>query len=144
MKPKTANLTPDQLEDVRRKLASGVAPDAIVLTRTQAARKGAKLGEMNWLETAFAKHLDTQKAAGMVVAWHYECFRMRIAFGDKPAWIKVDFFVLYSDGSIRLFETKGFWREAARLRIKVAAGVYPWAKFIGVKRIKQEWIYEQF
>lgn len=141
---RTAEVTLEQAEAIRKQLAAGKDPRAIVLTRTKAVRKGAKLGEMNGLETEFAKFLEMQKSAGVIVAWHYECFRMRIAFGNNPAWIKTDFFVLYSDGSIRLFETKGFWREASRLRIKVAAGVYPWAKFIAVKRVKGQWEFENF
>lgn len=42
-------------------------------------------------------------------------------------------------GAVRLvfFEVKGHWREAARVRIKVAARLFPWAQFIAVKKRKK-------
>jgi predicted nuclease of restriction endonuclease-like RecB superfamily len=35
------------------------------------------------------------------------------------------------------WEVKGHWREAARVRIKVAARLYPWARFIAVVKQKK-------
>lgn len=144
MKPRPAELTAEQLEDVRRKLAQGVPPDAIVVTRTKASRKGAKRGEMNGLESQFAQRLEDLKQIKAIRSWSYESVKFRIAFGEKPCWFTPDFVVVDRMGEIACYETKGWWREAARLRIKVAAGVVTWARFIGVKRIKGEWIFESF
>jgi hypothetical protein len=148
MKPRPANLTPEQEEEVRRQLARGVPPEAIVATATKATRKGAKRGEMNGLETDYAIHLERRRIAGEILDWKYEALKLRIAFGEKAAWFVCDFWLLMADGSHQFHETKGWWRDAARLRIKVAAGVYQWAKFIGVKKQKRrdggQWEFENF
>jgi len=47
-------------------------------------------------------------------------------------------------GWFEIHETKGHWREAARVRIKVAADLYPWFKFVAVKWDKKQWVYEDF
>lgn len=146
MKP--AQVTPAQMELYRQQLASGVDPRSIVLTRTKATRKGAKLGEMNALEAEYARILEARKRAGEIQDWKYEAIRLRIAFGEKHAWYKPDFLIVNADGSQEAHETKGWWKTDARLRIKVAAGVYPWIKFIGVRKLKKKdgggWEYESF
>lgn len=148
MKPKPFDLTPEHQEDLRRQLASGVDPRSIVVTRTKATRKGAKLGEMNSIEAEYARLLDARKASGEILDWKYEAIRLRIAFGNKPAWFKPDFWIVYADGSQHAHETKGWWRDAARVRIKVAAGVYSWIKFVGVRKLKKKdgggWEFEDF
>lgn len=145
---RTAEVTTEQAEEIRRQLARGVDPRAIVVTRTKATRKGAKLGEMNALEAEYARVLDSRKAAGEILAWKYEAIRLRIAFGNKPAWYKPDFLIVNADGSQEAHETKGWWKTDARLRIKVAAGVYPWIKFVGVRKLKKKdgggWEFEDF
>lgn len=133
---RNAQITPEQAEAIRRQLAAGVNPASIVVTRTKPETPGKRLGEMNKLEAEYARVLDDQKAKGEIKDWKYEALRLRIAFGNKPAWFKVDFWVILPDGSNEFHETKGWWREAARLRIKVAAGVYEWAKFVGVRKKK--------
>jgi hypothetical protein len=46
------------------------------------------------------------------------------------------------------YEVKGFWREAARVRIKVAARLFPWIRFIAVRKQKKKdgggWVEEVF
>lgn len=42
-------------------------------------------------------------------------------------------FVVYQ-GGVMAFETKGFMRDDAAVKIKVAASVYPWIKFWLVKK----------
>lgn len=41
------------------------------------------------------------------------------------------------------FEVKGFWREDARVKIKVAARKFCWVRFIAVQRVKGEWKFEE-
>jgi len=50
-------------------------------------------------------------------------------------WMPADGFTCY--------EVKGFWRDDARVKIKVAARMFPWAKFIAVQRIKGQWKFEE-
>lgn len=53
-----------------------------------------------------------------------------------------DFCALKS-GPVTFFEVKGFWRDDARVKIKVAARMFVWAKFIAVQRVKGEWRFEE-
>lgn len=46
-------------------------------------------------------------------------------------------------GKFEFIEVKGFWRDDARVKIKVAARMFPWAKFKAVKRVKNEWNFEE-
>ena len=106
----------------------------------------ATLGEtrlgMNKLESRYAQHLDLLKLAGDVREWKYEWLRFRLADG---AWYKPDFFLVMPDRSMELHETKGVWREAARVRIRVAAERHPWFRFRGVQHSKRSgWVFEDF
>lgn len=92
------------------------------------------------LERDFAAHLDT----GYSTRWLYEPVRLKIATGLKPAWYTPDFLAFRAEGEPWFYEVKGFWREAARVRIKVAAGLYPEFRFVAVTREKGEWKYEEF
>lgn len=97
--------------------------------------------KMNALEAAYAQLLDLRKAQGQVAWWGYECMRFRLADG---AWFKPDFAVMMPTGRLEAHETKGFWREAARVRIKVAADLYPW-RFVAVQRdAGGAWVFEEF
>ena len=109
-------------------------------------------GQRNWLETQYALHLDRRKAAGEILWWRFEPFTLRIGAGARYT---PDFAVQLPDGVIELHETKGHWREAARVRIKVAADLYPFRflcvkartserKIAGVRHYKiEEWLYEE-
>ena len=68
-------------------------------------------------EEQFAAHLEWQRRANMILAWEYEAVRLRLADG---AWYKPDFLVRHTSGQLELIEVKGHWREAARVRWKVA------------------------
>ncbi len=37
------------------------------------------------------------------------------------------------------WEVKGFWRDDARVKIKVAARMYPWIRFIAVQKARGGW-----
>jgi len=96
---------------------------------------------MNKLECDYSEHLEARRLAGEITAWKFEPFNLRLAPG---ASYKPDFLVVCSDGILELHETKGFWREAARLRIKVAAEAFPWFRFLAVQRKHGQWITETF
>lgn len=96
---------------------------------------------MNKIEGDYAKHLDLLKHAGDVRWWRYAPMRLRLADGS---YYKPDFGVMARDFLFELHETKGHWREAARVRIKVAAGLFPF-KFIAITRAKGGgWDREEF
>jgi len=97
-------------------------------------------GYRSGLEKRYAAHLNSILAAGIILWWGYETSRRKLANG---AYYKPDFEVLYADGHTEYHETKGHWRPAARVRIKVAAEHHPY-RFIAVTREAGEWCSETF
>lgn len=79
-------------------------------------------GEMNKLEAAYAQHLDMLKRAGEVLWYSYESVGLRLA--NKTHYYP-DFMVMMADGELEIHETKGFMRDDANVKIKVAAEMYP-------------------
>ena len=74
----------------------------------------------------------------------HEPLRLKIG---RNAYYKPDFLVVggYDQNldalhpvNVVFYEVKGHWREAARVRIKVAASKYPWARFIAVVKQKKK------
>ena len=100
------------------------------------ARTKRKPGEMNRLETDWAAILEARRIAGEIVKWWYEPVSMRLA--AKGAWYKPDFMVIDSDGFVEFHETKGFMREAANVRLKVVADLYPHFLFRLIYRIPKK------
>jgi hypothetical protein len=97
-------------------------------------------GCMNKLEERFMREvLEARKAVGMCRWYDFEPLKFRLATG---AWYTPDF-VSFTESGICCWETKGFWREAARVRIKVAAEKYPFP-FVAVTHEKSQWKYEYF
>lgn len=97
-------------------------------------------GYRSKLERAYAAQLEDQRQNGVIRWWGYEPMRFRLADG---AYYKPDFAMMTLAGALELHETKGFWREASRVRIKVAAERFPW-RFIAVTRWKGNWQFETF
>jgi len=92
---------------------------------------------MNILERRYSDTLTHSKD----VTWHrYEAVKLRLANG---AYFTPDFLVMKADGELQVHECKGFWREAAKVRMKVAAELFPF-KFIAVKHSKAGWEFEEF
>ena len=74
---------------------------------------------MNQTEAAWAALLDLDPR---ISSWYYEGVKLRLADG---AYYTPDFLVVTSDGLLELHEVKGFYRTAAKVRIKVAAERFP-------------------
>jgi hypothetical protein len=95
---------------------------------------------MNGLERAFS---ESRSAAKCAVIYHAIRLNLSAAHieGERMAgcWYTPDFLGVDQGGHVCLFETKGFWREAAKVRIKVAASQYPMFRFFVVTREKGEW-----
>jgi hypothetical protein len=97
-------------------------------------------GTMNKTEAAYDRHLWDLRAAGQIL-WHkFEGLKLRLA--DKT-FLTIDFAVLPANGFFEMHEVKGFWEDDARVKIKVAASIYPF-KFIAVKKAKGGWEREEF
>lgn len=98
------------------------------------------IGTMNKTEAAYDAHLQHQQKVGEVL-WHkFEALKLRLA---DNTFYTPDFMVLMPDRTIECREVKGFWQDDARVKIKVAASIYPF-KFVAVKKVKGGWEREEF
>jgi hypothetical protein len=101
-------------------------------------------GAMNKTEAAYAGHLDQQRFAGKILWFKFEALKLRLA---DNTFYTCDFAVLAADSAMEMHECKGFWTDDARVKIKVAASIYPF-KFMAVKPRPQKvgggWEVEEF
>lgn len=91
--------------------------------------------QMNPTEKAYSLTLAARKQAGDLLWWAFEPIRLRLADGT---FYKPDFVLLDLDG-IEIHEVKGFMREAARVRLNVAAELYPFAFYLIRKKPHDQW-----
>jgi hypothetical protein len=104
--------------------------------------KVKRRGEMNKLESRFAQEvLILEQAVGQIKDYKYEAIKLKLANGS---WYTPDFDVYMPDGMLVFYEIKGHWREAARVRIKVAADQFRQHLFIAAQRVNGVWQYEEF
>lgn len=87
-----------------------------------------KTGAMNKSEAAYAQHLGLLQAAGEVAWFRFEGLKFRLA---DNTFYTPDFAVMRADGALEAHEVKGHWQDDARVKIKVAADLYP-VRFIAV------------
>lgn len=98
-------------------------------------------GKMNKTEAAYAELLAARVHLGDVLEFKFESIKLRLA--DRT-WYTPDFALVLAGGAREIHEVKGHWTEDARVKIKVAAELYPHYQFIAVRRVKGEWVRETF
>lgn len=108
-------------------------------------RAGLNTVGMNKLEAAYAQHLEARRAAGEIADFGFERIKLRLA---RSTFYTPDFDVVLLDGAVEIHETKGYWQEDARIKIKVAAGMFPAFRFFGIRKRKARdgggWDVERF
>lgn len=77
---------------------------------------------MNKTEAAWAAVLEAQRVAGALREWHFEALTLKLAHDCRYT---PDFLVIRADGTVELHEVKGFWRDDAKVKTRVAARLYP-------------------
>lgn len=101
-------------------------------------------GTMNKTEAAYAAYLDDRKHAGGILWYKFEAIKLRLA---DNTFYTCDFAVMTEHGYMEMHEVKGFWQDDARVKIKVAASIYPF-KFVAVKALAKKhgggWEREEF
>jgi len=85
---------------------------------------------MNKQEAQYAQYLELLRKSLQIIHWSYESIKLRLA--DRT-WYTPDFLVINAHYMIEFHEFKGFWRDDARVKIKVAAEQYPMFRFKAVK-----------
>lgn len=110
----------------KRKLAKP-APDAAAVPPI-APRATIKKPEFDSkLEEAYWNHLADLQAQGAIHSFALKPEKLRLADGS---YYTPDFRVITPTGEVQFHETKGFMREAARVRILVAAELHPYPFFL--------------
>ena len=94
---------------------------------------------MNKTEAAYAQVLEIRKRADEVVSYEFERIKLKLA---TRTFYTPDFFVTLPT-HFEVHEVKGFWRDDARVKFKVAAEQFPYFRFLAVTKAKREWRYEE-
>jgi hypothetical protein len=97
--------------------------------RVDFAQGRLKTGTMNKTEAAYAEYLGLLQQSGEVLWWKFEGLKFRLA---DNTFYTPDFAVMTRNGIIECHEVKGFWQDDARVKIKVAADIYPF-RFFAIK-----------
>lgn len=99
---------------------------------------------MNSLEQKYSEYLDELVRSGSICWWAFEPIKLKLA--EKTHYCP-DFLVQTADCELQVHEVKGFWRDDARVKIKVAASMFPF-RFIAVTPIAKNkgggWQIEEF
>jgi hypothetical protein len=104
----------------------------------------------NKTEAAYSEYLRLLKIQDRILDYRFEPMRLvlRHAVPGKAKGMTYtpDFLVVHKD-YFEFHEVKGFWREDARVKIKMAAELFPWFRFLAVSRGTRgvaEWEIEEF
>ena len=103
-----------------------------------------KAGVMNKTEAAYASRLEILKTSGQIAWYRFEGIKLRLANGT---FYTPDFAVMLASGEMEIHEVKGYWQDDAKVKIKIAAEMYPF-RFIAVRvKAKKDgggWEIEEF
>lgn len=120
---------------------SGAAVTASTPKERLQALGRLKTGERNKTE---AEYEELLKADPTVVWFMFEGIKLRLA--DNTTYTP-DFFLMRRSGLLEAHEVKGHWQDDARVKIKVAASMFP-IKFVAVQKIPKKqgggWKSEEF
>lgn len=97
-----------------------------------------KTGEMNKTEAAYAAHLEARRRAGEIAWFKFEGVKLRLA---DNTFYSPDFAVMGADGVLEMHEVKGslnYIQEDAKVKIKVAAEMYPFQFILVAPKPKKE------
>lgn len=149
MEMKTAQLTTEQAEAVRKQLAKGMDPRSICVTRTEAKRRA---GDMNKGEAAFGRHLQWRKENGEVLWYAFEPIRLKL--GDRchfsPDFAAIELRPEHGGWRLCFYDCKGkkgdsyYAKEDAVIKIKTAATIYRCFTFAIVWPDKGTWLKREF
>lgn len=91
--------------------------------------------DMNKTEAEYAGMLEARRVSGEILWWAFEAMTLKLA--DNTRYTP-DFLVMLADGALEVHETKGgFIREDGWLKLKVAAGMFPFRFFLCQKQAKK-------
>lgn len=103
-------------------------------------RHPTKPGKMNRWEKAWEAHLKEQLEAREILWYEWDCISLRLA---KGCHYRPDFVVMKTDLTIEVHEVKGHWEDDALVKIKTAAGMYPF-HFFAMTLARGHWKTREF
>lgn len=109
--------------------------DAVTAGLNPVSRGALRPSRMNGTERAYSVVLEARRQAGELLWWAYEVVTLKLA--DDTRYTP-DFAVMLANGELEMHETKGFMRDDAWVKLKVAAEKFPF-RFRLVKREKGAW-----
>jgi hypothetical protein len=114
------------------------------MNRRMQALGRLKVGQLNKTEAAYEEMLRQRLIAGEVQWFRFEGLKLRLA---DNTFYTPDFAVLAANGQLECHEVKGYWTDDARVKIKIAAEMYPMrfvACYLQPKKNGGGWSYEEF
>jgi hypothetical protein len=121
---------------ITRGLAASAALAGVAVERS---RVRPRARGMNRLEARYAQVLELRRRAGDILWYDYEVLKFKLA---PRTYFTPDFPVLTVLG-LELHEVKGHWEDDARVKIKVAAQLFPFS-FLAVQWCGETWQTETF
>lgn len=116
-------------------------PGVIRLPARAAVRPRHQRGEMNRLEARYAEYLEARRLAGEIHQWWFEALTLKLADDCRYT---ADFLVQLPDGTLELHETKGHWRDDAKVKVRLAAKLFPF-RIVAARWSKRGgWTWEEF
>ncbi len=88
---------------------------------------------MNKTEQRRAVELEALKRNGAIRSWRYEAVTLKLA--DDCRYTP-DFFIVQPSGAVLFEEVKGFWRDDAKVKLRVAAKLFPEFTFNAITAAK--------
>jgi hypothetical protein len=101
-------------------------------------------GEMNGTEKAYDRHLKTLLEVGAIAWYKWQPFNLPLGPG---VYYRPDFLVQLPTGELEVHEVKGHWEEDARVKIRLAATIFPFLFVAITVRPRKEgggWEREEF
>jgi hypothetical protein len=94
-------------------------------------KRTSDVEKLNKTESLFWQYLQNQ-----ICAWvGCQCITLKLA--DDTRYTP-DFWSI-ENGKLFAYEVKGFWRDDAKVKVKVAARTFPWISFRVVQKQKDHW-----
>ncbi len=97
--------------------------------------------KMNGLETKYAQLLQVEQFKGNVLWWKHHPFNLRLS--GMKCFYAIDFCVIRSNLQVEFVETKGFMRDDAFVKFKVASEQFPHFIFTLVTLKDGEFVYRR-
>lgn len=97
-----------------------------------------RTGEKNKTEAAYGDHLEQRRLTGDVIWFRFEGIKLRLA---DNTFLTVDYPVMLANGQLEMHDVKGslgIYMDDAKVKMKVAAEMYPFVFRIAVPRPKKK------